>query len=301
MKTKKFMQFLKQHTTAVFSALALIICAGMLALATQWDLALDAFLYHPETPWAIGMEAFGWWVLFWPGVLWLLLKAAHARQNARRQSLAWLAGAVVLQLGLYVGSVHYLVGRALLEGMFHPKTWLCFMPVAFLFCLVARWAFLQKPLAMHKWQFFAICGSVYAICNLALVNLVKFIWQRPRFDEMLAEGRLSDFTAWYEPFGPGGSSFPSGHTASACGILMLLVLCDLFPALARHKVGISVFCWGYIVLMAFSRLVMGRHFLSDTVAAAGMESVLFLLFHQSAFYHRKLTQTNAFEERETKA
>ncbi len=279
---------IKQKKTLFFIGLALVLCTAGLACAAQWDLAIDHFLYHPQTVWAICMEAFGWWVPFGPVLLFFLLHAAQAKAHARKHWPFWIALSAFLLIGLFVGSVHYLHKRTVVQGLFSLQTWLWFLPAVFLFIFTTHWLFRQTPFTWKKLLFFSQFGLVFLPSTLALIQILKLIWQRPRYEIMLAEGRLRDFTAWYQPFGPGGSSFPSGHTANACGIFLLLILCDLFPSWQQKKRWFFVFCWLYICLMALSRMIMGRHFLSDTVAATTLVSILFLLLHQSSLYEKKL-------------
>ena len=131
-------------------------------------------------------------------------------------------------------------------------------------------------------------GTVYAVANQVATYLLKFIWSRPRFDDMLAEGTQHLFRHWFMPFGSGGSSFPSGHTANAAGIFALLFLCDVFPALGRHRRLVTAGCWLYVALMAFSRILIGRHFLSDTLAASALMALLFYAVHHSKRYRQGL-------------
>ncbi len=292
MKNQKWL-FGKVDTICFFIAGG--IGAVGLFFAAGHDLRLAQMLYHPQSIWAIFMEAFGWWMLFMPVVLLFLTKATYEKQKGLWQWVLWLMLASFTQMGLFVGSAYYLKQRGIIQGITDVFAWLWFVPVIALFCFLSYKVLHLQASALHRSQFLFRFGTVYMVCNLLLVNVLKLIWQRPRFDEMLAEDRISDFMAWYQPLGPGGSSFPSGHTASACGILVLLIMCDLFPAWKRRKIVVIIFCWAYIVLMALSRMVMGRHFLSDTIAAMVVMAVLFMLMHQSGYYQRKLLQLPAAE------
>lgn len=94
-------------------------------------------------------------------------------------------------------------------------------------------------------------GAVFFIaCELlsaAIVQLLKQSYGRPRPEEILT---ASDF-----------GSFPSGHSANAATIAVALFI--LFP---RVWVSIAGVVW--VLLMAFSRTLMGAHWLSDTVGGA---------------------------------
>jgi undecaprenyl-diphosphatase len=102
-----------------------------------------------------------------------------------------------------------------------------------------------------------VLALVLAVPGGMLLNvLMKYAFhrERPRFDDPLVT--LSTF------------SFPSGHTAAATvfyGVLAAYLLVHVRSAGARLAVlGTALFL---IVLVAFSRMYLGAHFLSDVLAA----------------------------------
>ena len=266
--------------------------AGFIA-AGFLDLAIAKAVYSPQNMFPMLMEAFGWYPAFLPALLGLLLLVRHGiatKQNKKRTVLC-----VVLSLigfaALYAGSGQYLEKRGLMgqPNSAVPAFWVALGIVFAGVCCLFVWK--TTAPVREKLFFFAMCGTVYLAANQVLVYALKLIWGRVRFDDMMAAGSFFDFTPWYSPFGPGGSSFPSGHTANAAGIFMLLVLCDLFPALNKNRRLVFVVCWGYIAAMAVCRMVIGRHFLSDTLAASSLMAVLFFVLHRTKLYQKGLQQT----------
>ena len=85
------------------------------------------------------------------------------------------------------------------------------------------------------------------LAGVLLVQIVKNALGRPRPQDLLV---ASDF-----------GSFPSGHTANAAAIAV--VLWFLFPRLATLIVGAV-----WVVAMGFSRTVLSVHWFSDTVGGA---------------------------------
>jgi hypothetical protein len=78
---------------------------------------------------------------------------------------------------------------------------------------------------------------------------------RPRFDDPLVT--LDTY------------SFPSGHTAAAVafyGVLAAFLVSRFHDA--RRRAAIVAVAMGAVALVAFSRLYLGAHYLSDVVAAA---------------------------------
>ena len=52
-------------------------------------------------------------------------------------------------------------------------------------------------------RFVCFWGTVYFAAELIAINLLKLVWARTRFDDMLAAGDFSRFTSWLQPFGQG--------------------------------------------------------------------------------------------------
>ena len=141
-------------------------------------------------------------------------------------------------------------------------------------------------------------GTVHLLAGLAATNIIKAVWQRTRFDDMLTaagggfEGAFAQFTSWMQPFGNGGSSFPSGHTAAACSVFILTLACDVCLKWNRRRTLVWALCWAYVAFMALCRLVIGRHYLSDTLAAAFVMLLLYLGMRKTKWYRagaRELT------------
>lgn len=100
-------------------------------------------------------------------------------------------------------------------------------------------------LARRRWA--SLFALVAFIVSAGLVQLLKTLFGRARPDDMLV---ASDF-----------GSFPSGHTANAATIAVVLWL--VFP---RVWVAIAGIVW--TVLMGFSRTVLAVHWFTDTLGGA---------------------------------
>jgi membrane-associated phospholipid phosphatase len=110
----------------------------------------------------------------------------------------------------------------------------------------------------------AITGIIVMFVQIGFIECTKYLWGRVRFRDLLAVGSYDSFTAWYHPNGINGNkSFPSGHTAGA-GMSYLMMF---FPYLSDKWKKNSQLCFWipcvYTSIVAFTRLVMGAHYLSD--------------------------------------
>lgn len=129
--------------------------------------------------------------------------------------------------------------------------------------LVLYLGFLRKNRTVSRTGLF-LFASV-AVSGLA-ADLVKMLVGRARPKLLLQEGIYGFDGIHFEHL---WTSFPSGH--SATGMSVALTLSLLFP-----KYRVLFFSCG--LLIAFSRLVLCQHYLSDVVAgsALGIATVLFL-------------------------
>lgn len=198
-----------------------------------------------------------------------------AESDIRKRAVRWgplIAGLVAIALAMSIGAVITLgnaggplaVDAAWLalmlesrnpftEGLAVLLNFLGGGTVAILvvpLAIAGLFLFLRRPWA-------ALFSIAAALASTLGVQLLKHLFGRARPEEMLVH---SDF-----------GSFPSGHTANAATIAVTFAL--LIP-----RVWVWVAGSAYVVLMAWSRTLLGAHWLSDTVGGAliGAGAVLVL-------------------------
>lgn len=117
-----------------------------------------------------------------------------------------------------------------------------------------------------------------AICTLIAIWFLKLTWGRVRFRQM--DGNFSLFTPWYIPRGfTGFYSFPSGHTANAAVIFTLVYYLKFLPQKYRLLKPLSyIFLTVWVLLLAFSRVRVGAHFLSDVLCGAAVTFAIVYFF-----------------------
>ncbi len=156
---------------------------------------------------------------------------------------------------------------------------------------------------------FLILASIVAVAaSGVLINVIKFLWGRPRYREMIADGDtvFAAFTPWYHPNGftlHGHHSFPSGHTCSAAILLTLCAIGEVFEQRESNRRIVAFMVGFYILVMAYSRVVLGAHFLSDvtggfTVGFLTYAIVRYLYFDKSRLVMTAIMKINL--ERELK-
>ncbi len=120
----------------------------------------------------------------------------------------------------------------------------------------------------------AILFFAYVFLAILIINVIKIPWARPRM-RFLAVNSEASFQPWWHPgydlkdyFVAAGvaseefKSFPSGHTADACTVLLFSLLPYLKKDFGKQR---TIFWCGIVwtCLVAFSRIIMGAHFLTD--------------------------------------
>lgn len=142
--------------------------------------------------------------------------------------------------------------------------------------------------------------AVATALEIGIWFLVKSLWGRPR-PYLLFEVSQTDFVNWWEAgkgftikssldktavkfpsdFNDYFCSFPSGHTSNASLILFLLpTLGELIPSLRKKRPLLILIGFAWVLFVAFSRLTIGAHYLSDVSMAATISGSLgFLTFY----------------------
>ena len=116
----------------------------------------------------------------------------------------------------------------------------------------------------------AVAGIVVMAVQLCAIEGMKYLWGRVRFRDLLAAGSYDAFTPWYQINGINGNkSFPSGHTAGAAMSYLFMLLPYASEKWRKKYVLLFAGPFVYTSAVAFTRLVVGAHYLSD-VAMGGI-------------------------------
>lgn len=253
-----------------------------LIAAAFFDLKLDIFLNNPENPIAVWFRNTG----EIPGRMVCPLAGAVLFYTCEGK-LKKLFGLIVnLGGSAYLG---YYLGKYFFNDEFR-------MPFSILFGLGTGIVILYAMRFIHIPQNtatvlrkIAFLGIVIMFVQITAIEGLKYLWGRVRFRDLIAAGSYDAFTPWYKINGINGNkSFPSGHTAGA-GMSYLMMF---FPFLSekwnkKYSLCFIIPCI-YTSIVAFTRLVMGAHYLSDVTAGGIVSFTIVLIF----IYYYEKKQTN---------
>lgn len=145
----------------------------------------------------------------------------------------------------------------------------------------------------RKWQVFLWIVFTILVGVGPLVDLIKYIIQRPRPSYV---SHLVD---------QGGYSFPSGHATGAVlawGTLAFLTwyyFKDKYPKMLPYLIGFTIFM---VVAISASRLYLGVHYLSDIIAgwSIGATWLILCVNYFNLFIADKITSENEIKDHHLK-
>lgn len=187
----------------------------------------------------------------------------HARFRQRRWTYALLIAAAVVLVKVTEDVLAHESGaldRVLLLDLHHevPVSTLAFFEQATNTGSIKFLAPLAGILVMLLWLVRRRFEAAQLAGTLAASSLVVYVAKT-------AVGRVRPAlwdTQWF-----GGASFPSGHTLSTAAFATAAFLCIArnWPSL---RVPAAIVATGWVVVVGFSRLVLGVHWPTDVIAAA---------------------------------
>ena len=245
------------------------LVAVLLVLGSFFDKTIADAVFQPDNFMARLLESVGIFVPFifvasTFVVLFFLVKEEDRLRSLKKVGCAVAAVIPYLIYG-YMASETYL-SELWARGIVALGAALVLTPLTFLFFKNRR------ETDLRRYSVFLIFATIVCvISSIITVNVIKYLWGRVRYREMIAEADylLTDFTPWYHANGfslHGHHSFPSGHTCSATNLLVLCAAEEVFDVSRGQKKAVVFISVLYIVAMAYSRLVLGAHFLSDVTA-----------------------------------
>lgn len=219
----------------------------LMGIATFYDLSMNTYLYYPSS-------YFGWFMehiyVMFPILILPFTMVLLTKQKPNLTSYLFMimsCAYAAQQLDHYVTQTNL--------------SWVI-MIHAVIIWIVMEIILKQINTDFQKrlMPFMLYCCFVLVLSSM-IVEVIKVSWGRVRFRSMDGPAR---FTNWYCPQGiTGNKSFPSGHTTAASITLCLLILRNSLSR--KYCKTLYVIAFASPMIMAVSRMIMGAHYLSDTV------------------------------------
>ena len=240
-----------------------ILSAASLITASFIDLKLGIFLNNPDDAFSIWFEATGEMpcrlICTFAGVLIFYL--------AEKTALKIFGLIVDLGGSAYLG---YHIAHYLFLERYNIAFGLIFgLGIALLALYIGQFIKVDDNLK-KAFIILSVAGIIVMFAQLGLIEISKVLWGRVRFRDLIKDGSYDRFTAWYIINGvTGNRSFPSGHTAGAAMSYLMMALPFVSPKWAKRRYLCFALPLIYTSIVAYTRLVMGAHYLSDvTVGGA---------------------------------
>ena len=248
---------MKKKTAAVLLALYVML----FLVLEDYDLSFSEYLTSEKVSW---FTEWGDRIALLPGsVIFCFCTAARAfRSEGVKRMLYLVCGWIGASIGFYHISKPYELLCLLLGGLL----------------LWGMWEAGKKTKLSDE---VLDAGVIIAPAGALIVNILKIIWGRPRFYSLVLPGQ--SFRRWYQVCGPAwtedmNKSFPSGHTSSSAVILWVLFLLK-----GKKKYAASAAAVIWIILTGLARIMAGMHYISDTMAGAGITACICFVVRSKIF------------------
>ena len=243
--------------------LVILILALFLIVLTFFDLTVSELLYNPNSNFAKFFEDFG----ELPG--WLIAPFVVACLFFRFNKL-WvkIIAAILLPVANYFWANHILNAFSL-DKLVHYIILAILITTSSLALILSFKKIGKKTL--NVLFIVLLAGGLFVLADNAIVQLLKIIWGRVRYRDL-----RDNFSYWFIPKGiTKNKSFPSGHTSSACALLIVILFCKYYSLPKWTKIALIVFSAAFIIQVALTRIIIGAHYATDVIFAILLAYILF--------------------------
>lgn len=265
-----------------YIAIGLIVVLLMI-IATFNDLKIAEKIYNPDMVWANMFKVIGEFPIYFGlllfGVTYYHLSTKKMLKNIFAVETFASVFLIVLMPARYIFRMNIL------------SVSIIALVSIFLFFIIMKTSYKIDKNVYDKIKGVALIYFVGIIIQLIVVYSMKLCWSRVRFLELNED--MSNFTRWYviNWFEGTGTSFPSGHTSGATNILYLSLFTPLFTEDKKKNVIVECLCFMFIGATAISRLILGKHYLSDVTFAFGMTYLIHIIVTKSIKDRQKINKS----------
>ena len=246
--------------------------AVLMLLASFVDLPLTKALYNPASPWGLFFKHFASFPGMTLGAMSFCVLTMSDPVNKNLISINRIFNGILM----LVFGFSLVYTPVLSMGIIQPAYGI----IGIVFVLIIAYLVSKLPVARKQsLRKYALIGAITKVGSMAAVNLLKIVWGRARYWTFVGNDAL--FTPWYRPHGltlsENFKSFPSGHSQFATVSLLATMLPDVFASLKGKQRGFLLVSILWIVMVMLSRMILGQHFLSDTVVGVAITVGVFAI------------------------
>ena len=175
--------------------------------------------------------------------------------------------------GFYAGFIPITFVRLFFEGGSSPLYFIS-IPIVIIVSLLFMNKFYNKY--GEKYLKIAFLCCTYFLISFLISYAIKIPFGRMRFRDM--EPPFNHFSPWYIINGvTGNDSFPSGHVINASFIFYIIFIVQKFLNCQNERLSYYILAGIWIMFVAYGRVIVGAHFLSDIAMGALIGFCLFQL------------------------
>ena len=301
---------MKKMRLHIFIAMAVFIV--MIIVGSFLDLQINQAIFSKNNGFGITMAALS--IIVGYGVL-AMMGGTFFYHGLKLTDVIWqkilFIGASILVLGATV----LLCARKEFFGIngwnIPDLVWLGYLLAAPIMgaCMFGGYLLAKKANNPRLWILILIAAAFAALALLIGTTAVKSIFNRPRYRVLVSE-HPNLFYNWWERCTNSSSlisqynvspeefkSFPSGHTSvCALGMLFVIMLPFITGKELKHQVIYFYIALAYTLLVAFTRMLVGAHYLSDVGMGGLITTVCLYGFYEVVLHESRIYQEPSKEE-----
>lgn len=287
---------------------AAVIVVSLLFVGTFCDLQISQAIVHLDNPFSHFMAGFT--VMPVSVVLGFILGTLFKMVTNKQYKKAWQNIILcVISFGLLIGGAYFLGDHFTSYHAYNIKTLRPLLNIAFGLAMmipgyILGYIFYDKMNHKHIFKTYILIVAT-VVFLIAFIEISKVLFPRVRYTsvvKLLNEEGVNYFRPWYltdfslskEFVTSKGlvspeeiKSFPSGHSnMGIAATFTLMFIPKFFPKLKGKEVYFFYGGFLFFLLVAFSRIYIGAHYLSDTMFAGTV--ALLVYFISNEIYLRKI-------------
>lgn len=263
-------------------------------LGSFYDLQINEALYIKNNIFGLAVASFAQLPVYGgAGFLGSVLFSVNNKQ-IKNKTIKWILYFISI-VGVIFGII--MQGNAFVGvnawGRLNPNLDKLYFAIPFGILLVGPfivWGYFIGKKCENKDIIFVIFAMIFVYASqFVVIFILKSFFHRPRF-RYIVENDITLFHNWWQPFDGYDTykalglseefkSFPSGHTGCATCMMIVLAYSGYFSKKFEDKQYMLFFIgFAYTILVGFSRMLVGAHFLSDVCMAGFIGTCAFAFF-----------------------